>query len=97
VRKHGTAYNPDPSRRHPRCRASGTRPFFGKGIANPLAAFFSASMMLDHLGYNEAALAVERSISAVLAARQARTADLGGSSTTSQVSAAVVSELSSKP
>jgi tartrate dehydrogenase/decarboxylase/D-malate dehydrogenase len=92
--------NLDPSRRHPSMfePVHGTAPdIFGKGIANPLAAFFSASMMLDHLGYNEAALALERSISAVLSARQARTADLGGSSTTSQVSAAVVSELSSKP
>ena len=54
-------------------------------------------MMLDHLGYAEAAQAVERSIAAVLAAGRTRTADLGGSSTTLEVSAAVIAELSSKP
>ena len=92
--------NLDPERRHPSMfePVHGTAPdIFGKGIANPMAAFFSAAMMLDHLGYAEAAQAVERSIAAVLAAGRTRTADLGGSSTTLEVSAAVIAELSSKP
>lgn len=91
--------NLDPSRRHPSMfePVHGTAPdIFGKGIANPLAAFFSAAMMLDHLGHPRASQAIEKAIAAVLAGRQTQTADLGGSSTTSQVAAAVLSELRSR-
>ena len=91
--------NLDPTRRHPSMfePVHGTAPgIFGKGIANPLAAFFSAAMMLDHLGHPDAALALERAVADVLAARRVRTADLGGSSTTQQVASAVISKLSSK-
>jgi tartrate dehydrogenase/decarboxylase/D-malate dehydrogenase len=91
--------NLDPTRRHPSMfePVHGTAPdIFGKGIANPLAAFFSAAMMLDHLGHPEAARTVEQAIAAVLASGKTKTADLGGSSTTTQVSEAVISEVSSK-
>ncbi len=91
--------NLDPTRRHPSMfePVHGTAPdIFGKGIANPLATFFSASMMLDHLGHHEAAESVHRAISAVLAGGRFRTPDLGGPATTAQVSAAVIAELSSK-
>jgi len=48
----------------------------GKGIANPIGAIASAAMLLRHgLGLADAASAVERSLSAVLAAG-ARTADI---------------------
>jgi tartrate dehydrogenase/decarboxylase / D-malate dehydrogenase len=91
--------NLDPSRRHPSMfePVHGTAPdIFGKGIANPLAAFFSAAMMLDHLGHAAASRAIEQAIATVLAGRQTQTADLGGSSTTSQVATAVISELRSR-
>jgi tartrate dehydrogenase/decarboxylase / D-malate dehydrogenase len=91
--------NLDPTHRHPSMfePVHGTAPdIFGKGIANPLATFFSASMMLDHLGHTEAAKAVERAVTSVLAATQFRTPDLGGTSTTSEVAHAVISELSPK-
>ena len=90
--------NLDPSRRHPSMfePVHGTAPdIFGKGIANPLAAFFSAAMMLDHLGHSRASQSIEKAIAAVLAGQQTRTADLGGSSTTTQVAAAVVCQLRS--
>ena len=48
-----------------------------KGIAHTLAAFFSAAMMLDHLGHAGASKAVEQAIAAVLAGRQTQTAELG--------------------
>lgn len=88
--------NLDPARRFPSMfePVHGTAPdIYGKGIANPLAAMFSASMMLDHLQAPIAAQAIEQAIRGVLAEKQVRTADLGGSSTTAQVRDAVISKL----
>ena len=90
--------NLDPTRRHPSMfePVHGTAPdLYGKNIANPLAAFFSAAMMLDHIGHPEAGAAIEQAIRAVLAGGAVRTADLGGSSTTTAVAEAVISQVSS--
>ncbi len=65
----------------------------GRGIANPLAAILSGAMMLDHLGEAEAARSIERSVQTVLSGGSVRTPDLGGSSSTEEVTAAVVSNL----
>src|SRR6185503_1488762 len=65
----------------------------GKGIVNPLATILSASMMLDHLGLPQAARDVEQAVAKVLAAGKARTADLGGSSSTREVTDAVLEAL----
>lgn len=65
----------------------------GKGVANPLAAFLSAAMMVRHLGNDGAALAIEDAVRYVLATGRARTADLGGSSTMNQVTDAVLDAL----
>jgi tartrate dehydrogenase/decarboxylase/D-malate dehydrogenase len=62
----------------------------GKGIANPVAAVWSAAMMLEHLGLPEAARAIERAIETVLAEPRLRTRDLGGDSTTRQTTEALV-------
>jgi len=88
--------NLDPSRRYPSMfePVHGTAPdIFGKGIANPMAAMFSAGMMLDHLGHVDAASAVDGAVRRVLAERKVRTADLGGSSTTAEVGAEVLIKL----
>ena len=88
--------NLDPQRRGPSMfePVHGSAPdIAGRGIANPLAAILSAAMMLDHLGETEAARSVEGSVKAVLAAGSARTPDLGGSSGTDEVAAAVVAGL----
>jgi tartrate dehydrogenase/decarboxylase/D-malate dehydrogenase len=84
--------NIDPTRRFPSMfePVHGSAPdIAGKGIANPLAAFFSAAMLLEHLGLPEAALAIELAIREVLAEGSVRTPDLGGTSSTSEVTAAV--------
>jgi tartrate dehydrogenase/decarboxylase/D-malate dehydrogenase len=60
----------------------------GKGIANPIASFWTASMMLDHLGETKAAAALMVAIEQVCAAG-IMTPDLGGTSTTKEVTAAV--------
>ncbi len=88
--------NLDPTRRFPSMfePVHGTAPdILGKGIANPMAAFFSASMMLEHLQAPHAARAVDNAIRAVLAARKVRTPDLGGTATTDQVKAEVIAHL----
>jgi isocitrate dehydrogenase (NAD+) len=65
----------------------------GKGLANPLAMIRSGAMLLRHLGERDTATAVERAVDDVLERRAVRTADLGGTSTTSEVADAVVHAL----
>ncbi len=62
----------------------------GKGIANPVGTFWSAVMMLDHLGEHAAARRLMAAIERVTADPRFRTADLGGSADTKTVTDAVV-------
>jgi tartrate dehydrogenase/decarboxylase/D-malate dehydrogenase len=64
----------------------------GKGIANPIGAFWTAVMMLTHLGEAAAAARLMRSIERVTAA-QVFTPDLGGRATTREVTDAVLGAL----
>ena len=57
----------------------------GKGVANPVASILSAKLMLEWLGEERAAQAVESAVSAVLAEGSVRTPDIGGSSSTSEM------------
>ncbi len=61
----------------------------GKGIANPVGALWTASLMLEHLGEPAAAAALMTAIEQVCAAGIA-TPDLGGSATTKEVTRAMV-------
>jgi tartrate dehydrogenase/decarboxylase / D-malate dehydrogenase len=65
----------------------------GQGIANPVAAVWSAAMMLDHLGHADAAAQVLRAVQASVAEPASRTRDLGGSATTEQAGEAIVALL----
>jgi tartrate dehydrogenase/decarboxylase/D-malate dehydrogenase len=92
--------NIDPTRRFPSMfePVHGSAPdIAGKGIANPLAAIFSASMMLDHLGLREAAKQIEAAIEELLAEEKVRTPDLGGSSSTVEVVDALLGKLQHAP
>jgi tartrate dehydrogenase/decarboxylase/D-malate dehydrogenase len=62
----------------------------GKGIANPVGTFWSAVMMLEHLGEARAAGRLMRAIERVTAEAGLHTPDLGGKATTRQVTAAVI-------
>lgn len=62
----------------------------GKGIANPIGSFWSASMMLDHLGETAAAARLMAAIERVTAAGEVMPRDLGGEATTRQVTDAVI-------
>lgn len=64
----------------------------GKGLANPLAAVATASMMLDHFGRIEDARLVDVLISDALAAGEV-TRDLGGIRTTAEVGAFLLRRL----
>jgi isocitrate dehydrogenase (NAD+) len=66
----------------------------GRGVANPIAMILSGAMLLRHLGEAAAATAVERAVDRVLERGEARTPDLGGTSSTDEVAAALVEELS---
>src|SRR6266513_6236917 len=65
----------------------------GKGVVNPLATILSAAMMLDHLQMTDAAREVNAAIAAVLAEGKCRTPDLGGKSSTEEVTDAVLEKL----
>ena len=65
----------------------------GKGIVNPLATILSTAMMLDHLRMAEAASKIERAVASVLAEGRARTPDLGGKSSTQEVTDAILEKL----
>jgi tartrate dehydrogenase/decarboxylase / D-malate dehydrogenase len=60
----------------------------GKGLANPIGAVWSASLMLDHLGETEAAARLMRAVEAVCK-EGPRTRDIGGTGSNSEVGDAV--------
>jgi tartrate dehydrogenase/decarboxylase / D-malate dehydrogenase len=64
----------------------------GKGIANPVATFWTASMMLEHLGEAKAAARLMKAIESVTA-KKVFTPDLGGSARTRDVTQAVIAAL----
>jgi 3-isopropylmalate dehydrogenase len=65
----------------------------GQGIANPLAMFLSAALMLRHgLGWEKEAAALESAVDRALDAGL-RTRDLGGTATTAEATDAVLSQL----
>jgi tartrate dehydrogenase/decarboxylase / D-malate dehydrogenase len=66
----------------------------GQGVANPIAAFLAAGMMLEHLGYPTLESAIMSAIEEVLVKGEVRTPDLGGSSSTANMTDAVIQCLS---
>ena len=61
----------------------------GKGLANPVGTFWSAVMLLEHLGENAAAQRLMKAIEAVTANPALHTGDLGGTARTVDVTKAV--------
>jgi 3-isopropylmalate dehydrogenase len=64
----------------------------GKGVANPAATILSGAMLLEHLGYDDAAGDVRTAVENVLADGP-HTPDLGGDASTEAVTAAVLDRL----
>ena len=65
----------------------------GQGIANPIGAFWTAAMMLEHLGEPAAANALMTAIERVTADGTMLPRDLGGEATTEQVTTEVLAAL----
>lgn len=61
----------------------------GKGIANPIASFWTAAQMLEHLGEPAAAAALMQAV-ALVSAQGIMTPDVGGKATTVEVTDAVI-------
>ncbi len=90
------AANINPERQYPSMfePVHGSAPdIAGKGVANPVAAFWTAAMMLDHLGEKEAALTIEAGIEETLQDPAARTRDLGGQASTADCTKAMLSKM----
>jgi isopropylmalate/isohomocitrate dehydrogenase-like protein len=67
--------------------------YTGMNRVNPTATIMAAQMMLDYLGEKGAAARIEEAVLAVLREGKVRTADLGGSSTTSEMSGAIAAKI----
>jgi tartrate dehydrogenase/decarboxylase/D-malate dehydrogenase len=64
----------------------------GKGVANPIATFWTAAMMLEHLGESKAATRLMKAIEKVTGSG-VHTPDLGGKAKTKDVTKAVIAAL----
>ncbi|MDI7259728.1 MAG: isocitrate/isopropylmalate family dehydrogenase [Thermodesulfobacteriota bacterium] len=62
----------------------------GKNVVNPISTILSAMMMLDYLGAFQEAEIIKRAGSNVLARGDLKTRDLGGKSTASEMTQAIV-------
>ncbi|MES3014696.1 MAG: isocitrate/isopropylmalate family dehydrogenase, partial [Pseudomonadota bacterium] len=65
----------------------------GQGLANPVGTFWSAVMLLEHLGEAAAARRLMQAIERVTATPALHTRDLGGTATTADVTQAVCQQL----
>lgn len=65
----------------------------GQEIANPMAAIWSASQLLDFLGYTEWGSRVLQAVEKVLLEKKTLTVDMGGNAKTCEVGDAIVKEL----
>jgi tartrate dehydrogenase/decarboxylase/D-malate dehydrogenase len=91
--------NLDPSRRFPSMFEpihGSAFDIVGKGIANPIGSFWTAAMMLEHLGEHANAARLMDAIERVTASGL-RTPDLGGTARTDDVTNAVCEALAAVP
>ena len=65
----------------------------GKNIANPIASIWTAAMMLEHLGENQAAAIVMQAIELTTSQRKVLTLDLGGTATTTEVTQEIITHI----
>jgi tartrate dehydrogenase/decarboxylase/D-malate dehydrogenase len=64
----------------------------GRGIANPIAAIWTAALMMEHLGEPHSAERIMNALRAVTAEGRVRTPDLGGGNTTGEFTDAVIAK-----
>ena len=91
--------NIDPERRYPSMFEpihGSAFDIMGQGLANPIGTFWSAVMMLEHLGEQQAAQVLMQAIEQVTANPALHTRDLGGQASTAEVTQAVCALLSAQ-
>ena len=72
----------------------GTAPdIAGKNVANPTAAILSTVLLLRHLGENTAATRIQAAVEATVGRGRRLTRDLGGRSSTTQLTEAIIAEV----
>lgn len=72
----------------------GTAPdIAGQNKANPTALLMSSLMMLRHMGMQDKASLIEKSVHAVLREGSVRTGDIGGTATTTQYTDAIIKQM----
>jgi tartrate dehydrogenase/decarboxylase/D-malate dehydrogenase len=65
----------------------------GRNRANPMAAVWSGAMMLEHLGFADAADSVMKALEECVCSPSTRTADIGGTATTTEAAKALITVL----
>jgi isocitrate dehydrogenase (NAD+) len=65
----------------------------GKGVANPIALILSGAMMLKYIGERTASQRIERAVGAVLERKDSLTPDLGGKSSSAELTNAIIRAL----
>ena len=76
----------------------GTAPdIAGKNVANPVAAILSGAMLAEYIGYPAEAERIRAAVTEVLRAGRTLTPDLGGKSSTEQMTGAVLDALKAPP
>ena len=91
--------NLDPDRRHPSMFEpihGSAFDIMGQGIANPIGSYWSAVMMLENLGELKAAQKLMSAIEKLTSDNKFLPRDLGGQSSTKQVTKAMIDIISGK-
>ena len=68
----------------------------GKNIANPIACFWTAVMMIDHLGEIEASQLLMGAIEETIDERKVLTRDLGGRASTQEMTVEIIHKIMKK-
>jgi 3-isopropylmalate dehydrogenase len=63
-------------------------PFAGKNVANPVASILTSAMMMDYLGFSDAAIAIEMAVEKAVTHGET-TKDIGGNLSTTEAGAAI--------
>lgn len=69
----------------------------GQNIANPTGMILSATLMLEHLGLRESANRISNAVKQVIAEGRHTTKDIGGKSTTTEFTDAIINKLANTP
>jgi isocitrate dehydrogenase (NAD+) len=88
---YGGNFGPDAALFEP---VHGTAPkYAGLGVANPIGLILSGAMMLNHIGEEKAAKAIESAVEQVIKEGKTVTKDLGGKASTNEIADAIITAM----